>query len=269
MRAHSISSGLRSLYLNRGLLRSLVARDIESRYRGTVLGLLWSVVNPVLMLLVYALIFSGVFNVRWGGVGDVSDFVSMLYCGLIIHGFFSETLSRSPSAILSNPSYVTKIVFPLELLPTSQLVSAAFNSVIGILLLSLFLLFERNTIPYSVAYVPIVMAPFFLLTAGLAWLLSALGVFLRDIGQIISVVMSVLLFLSPVFYPVSAVPAVAQAILYFNPLTVPMEELRTVLVLGRHPNWELWSTYSVVSAVTALLGLWVFQKARSAFADVL
>jgi lipopolysaccharide transport system permease protein len=197
----------------------------------------------------------------------MKDFVLMLYCGLIVHAIVSETLSRSPTAILSNPSYVKKVVFPLELLPISHLASALFNAAIGLLMLSVFVLIQHQVIPYTAVYVPLILLPLLLLTAGLAWLLAALGVFFRDIGQMIGVVMSVLMFLSPVFYPASAVPAVAQNLL--NPLTFPMEQLRAVLILGCQLDWLHWAVYFGVAMLVALSGMWIFQKARPAFADVI
>lgn len=269
MNKFSITSGIRSLYTNRSLLRSLVIRDIETRYRGTMLGFLWAVIYPLMMLAVYAFVFGGVFNARWGGSGDMKDFVLMLYCGLIVHGLFSETLTRSPTAVLSNPSYVKKVVFPLELLPFTHLVSAMFNVLVGLGLLCVFLLIQNHTIPLTVLLVPFVLAPLLLLTIGLAWFLAAIGVFFRDVGQMIGVAMSVLLFLSPIFYPASSTPALAQKLIYLNPLTFPIEELRAVLILGNQPHWLHWLAYSGIAVVVAVAGLWIFQKSRPAFADVI
>lgn len=269
MNKYSITSGIRSLYANRSLLRSLVIRDIETRYRGTMLGFLWAVVYPLMMLAVYAFVFGGVFNARWGSGGDMKDFVLMLYCGLIVHALFSETLSRSPAAVLSNPSYVKKVVFPLELLSISHLASAVFNTLIGLGLLCIFLLIQHQSIPPTALYVPLVFIPLLLLTAGLAWFLAAIGVFFRDVGQMISVAMSVLLFLSPVFYPASSAPTLAKKLIYLNPLTYPMEELRALLILGNQPDWLHWLAYFAVSIVVFIGGLWIFQKTRPAFADVI
>ena len=269
MNKYSITSGIRTLYANRSLLRSLVIRDIEARYRGTMLGFLWAVVYPLMMLAVYAFVFGGVFNARWGSGGDMKDFVLMLYCGLIVHALFSETLTRSPSAVLSNPSYVKKVVFPLELLPISHLASAIFNTLIGLVLLCVFLLIQHQSIPPTALYVPLVFIPLLLLTAGLAWFLAAIGVFFRDVGQMIGVAMSVLLFLSPIFYPATSAPTLAQKMIYLNPLTYPIEELRAVLILGNQPDWWHWLAYFAVSVVVAIGGLWIFQKSRPAFADVI
>lgn len=268
MTRFNLGSGIHSLYTNRSLLRSLVIRDIQTRYRGTILGFLWAVVFPLMMLAVYTFVFGGVFNARWGTAG-MEDFVLMLYCGLIVHSVFSETLSRSPSAILSNPSYVKKVVFPLELLPVSHLASAVFNAVISLGLLGVFLLIQHQSIPRTASYVPLVLAPLLMLTVGLAWLLASIGVFFRDVGQLIGVIMSMLLFLSPVFYPASSAPLVAQKLIYLSPLTYPIEELRAVLILGQPPDWGHWFVYLAVSLVMAVGGLWIFQVSRPAFADVI
>jgi lipopolysaccharide transport system permease protein len=265
----SVTSGIRSLYDHRSLLRSLVIRDIEIRYRGTVLGFLWIVIYPLMMLGIYALVFGGVFNARWGNGGDVRNFVLMLYCGLIVHGVFSDTLTRSPTAILYNPNYVKKVLFPLELLPFSQLAYAIFSMVIGLCLISLFLLLQYQAIPLTALLVPVVLLPLLILTAGLAWFLAAVGIFFRDVGQVIGVAMSVLLFLSPIFYPATSAPGLAQTLIYLNPLTYPIEDLRAVLILGNQPDWLNWVVYFLVAIAVAIAGLWVFQKSRPAFADVI
>jgi len=246
-----------------------MVRDVEARYRGTVLGLVWAVLYPLMMLAIYAFVFGGVFGARWASGGSMKDFVLMLYCGLIVHGVFSETLTRSPTAVLSNPSYVKKVVFPLEILPMSHLASALFNAVVGLGLLCVFLLVHNGAISVTALYAPIVLLPLLVLTAGLAWMVAAIGVFFRDIGQMMGVAMSVLLFLSPVFYPVSSTPAIARQFIYLNPLTLPIEELRAVMILGNPPDWLHWAIYSLVAAAVAVTGLWVFQKSRPAFADVI
>ena len=269
MNKFTLASGISSLYASRSLLRSLVVRDIQTRYRGTMLGLLSAVIYPLLMLAVYAFVFGGVFGARWNSGGGMKDFVQMLYCGLIVHAVFADTLTRSPTAVLSNPSYVKKVVFPLELLPLSHLASAVFNAVIGLGLLCVFLIVQRHALPVTIFFVPLVFLPLLLLTAGLAWFIAAIGVFFRDVGQMIGVAMSVLLFLSPVFYPSSSMPSLAQKILCVNPLAFPMEQLRAVLLLGVEPDWWHWAAYSSVATSIAIAGLWVFQKTRPAFADVI
>ncbi len=268
MNRFHVWGGVRSLYVNRQLLGSIVVRDIETRYRGTILGFMWALAYPLMMLAVYAFVFGGVFKSRWGAQGSLSDFVMMLYCGLIVYGVFSETLNRSPSAVLSCPSYVKKVVFPLELLPISYLVSSMLNVVIGLGLLTSFIAIQKNYVPPTALLTPLVLAPLLAMTAGLAWFLAAISVFFRDIGQVIGVVMSLLLFLSPIFYPTSSAPALAQTLIHLNPLTYPIEELRYVLLLGQPPNWMHWIIYTTISLLVAVFGLWFFQRTRPAFADV-
>lgn len=268
MKRHDVASGVRSIVANRGLLRSLTVREIEGRYRGTLLGTLWAVVYPLVMLAVYTFLFGVIFKARWPGLGELNDFVLMLYCGLIAHGVLSETVTRSSSAVVSQPGYVKKVVFPLELLPLSHLGVALFNAAIGFGLLVIFLLAQTRALSPTGLLTPVIIAPLLLMVAGFAWFLAAIGVFFRDIGQIINLVMTMMLSFSPVFYPVSSAPPAFQKVMYLNPLTYPIEELRTVLVLGGWPDWSMWAAYSAVSLTTAVAGLWVFQRTRSAFADV-
>lgn len=269
MKKHTVLSGLQGLYQSRYLLQAFVVRDIKARHQGTILGSFWMVFQPLMMLAVYTFVFTSVFNTRWGGNGIGEDFVVMLYCGLIVHAFFSETLSRSPFAVLSNPSYVKKVVFPLEILPFSNLVSALYNALIGLFLICIYLLIQKHAIPLTAIYVPLILTPLIIFTAGLAWTLAAVGVFFRDLGQMITLVMSILLFLSPVFYPVSAAPALVRNFLYLNPLTFPIEQLRHSLILGNQPDLKYWIIYFVVATLFAISGLWIFQKTRSAFADII
>ena len=268
MKRHNVRSAVRTLVGNHGLLRALTRREVEVRYRGTVLGVLWAVLYPLTMLAVYTFLFGLVFRARWPGTTDLPDFVLMLYCGLITYGIASETLTRAPIAISSQPNYVKKVVFPLELLPLSHLGAALVNAAIGFVLLMLFVIVRKHTLEPTGVAIPLVLAPLALMVAGVAWFLAALGVFFRDIGQIINVVMTMLLSFSPVFYPVSAAPEFMRQIIYLNPLTYPIEEVRRVLVLGYWPDWSAWLLYSVAAVVIAASGLWVFQNARPAFADV-
>lgn len=268
MKRFNVASGLRTLHEQRGLLRSLVVRDLQAKYRGTTLGFLWAIALPLMMLAVYAFVFGAIFNARWGAQGGMADFVPMLYCGLIVHGLFSDTLTRAPGAIISNPSYVKKVVFPLELLPVTYMASAAVNALIGLVLLAVLLIVQQHAISPTMLFAPFIILPILLLNVGIAWFLAAIGVFFRDIGQIVGVAMSVLLFLSPVFYPASSAPSVAQKLMHINPLTYPIEELRRVFINGMAPDLGNWLIYSVASVVIALLGLWSFQRTRPAFADV-
>jgi lipopolysaccharide transport system permease protein len=268
VKQHSVASGIRAVVANLGLLRSLTRRDIEARYRGTVFGILWAVVYPLTMLAIYTFLFGIVFKARWPGLAELPDYILMLYCGLLTFNFASEILTRAPAAILSQPNYVKKIVFPLELLPLSQLGAALFNAVVGFALLILFLLVQKHHFAASGFTLPIVLAPLAIMLAGSAWFLAAFGVFFRDVSQIIGILMTMLMVMSPVFYPVSSAPAGIQTLIYLNPLTYPIEEVRRVLVLGDWPNVMAWVVYTGISCAAAAGGLWLFQRTRAAFADV-
>jgi lipopolysaccharide transport system permease protein len=188
---------------------------------------------------------------------------------LIVHGLFSECLSRAPSLIQSNATYVKKVVFPLEIFPWIAMGAALFHMSISVFILLVAQLVLSGTISWTVILFPLVLLPFLLLTMGFSWFLSATGVFVRDIGQTIGLLMSVLLFVSPVFYPISSLPAKVQKIVMLNPLTLIIEESRNVLLYSKLPNWGALAIYAIISMILAWVGFWWFQKARKGFADVL
>jgi len=253
----------------RQLLKNLVIREIQSRYRGTVLGFAWLIVYPLLMMGVYSFVFGGVFKSRWMNQGSMVEFVIMLFCGLIVFTIFSEVANRAPNMIIGNPNYVKKVVFPLELLPLVSLGAAVFNALISFAILCLLILIVNFEIPRTAALAPLILLPLLLITAGVSWGLAALGVFFRDLSQMVGIVTSMMLFLSPVFFAVSSAPEAARWLLNFNPLTYPIEEMRHVLILGQYPNWGHLGMYFVSALAVAWAGLWVFQRSRPAFADVL
>jgi lipopolysaccharide transport system permease protein len=266
---NSVTIGLGSIYRNRGLLRSLVKREIEVKYRSSVLGKLWVVIYPLVMLGVYTFVFGGVFRSRWAGSGDLTDFVPMLYCGLIVHAIFAETVGKSPSLIVNNSNYVKKVIFPLLLLPVTNLLAALFNAAISFALLLLMVLAFKHHVSWTLVFAPVVLLPLFLLTIGCAWIIAALGVFFRDIEQFMGILMSMLLFLSPVFYSTESAPPVARKLLMINPLSYPIEEIRNVVVLGIAPSLSTWVLNMLPAMMVAWIGLWVFERARPAFADVI
>jgi lipopolysaccharide transport system permease protein len=258
-----------SLWHNRELIAQLTRREVLSRYRGSILGLAWSFFNPLLMLIVYTFVFSVVFKARWGS-GDESkaDFAIVLFAGLIIHGLFAECINRAPGLILANVNYVKKVVFPLEILPWVAAGSALFHSAVSIAVLLAAQLIFQHTLAWTVVFLPIVLAPLLLSTMGLAWFLSSIGVYVRDIGQTIGIVTMVLLFLSPIFYPVDALPENYRILLLLNPLTPVIGDARRVLIWGQAPDWAGLTLYSAVSFAVAWLGFWWFQRTRRGFADV-
>lgn len=265
----SVGRSIKAIYGNRDLLRSLVKREIEAKYRSTNLGFLWVIIYPLMMLGVYTFVFGSVFGVRWAGQGTLTDFVPMLYCGLIVHAIFAETVGKAPLLIINNPNYVKKVIFPLELLPVGSLLTALFNASVSIVLVLLMVLLSNYSISWTILFMPLVLLPLLLCTIGFAWLIAALGVFFRDIEQFIGVLMSMLLFLSPVFYSSSSAPQAAQALFMFNPLSYPIEEMRNVLLLGKMLQWNSWFLNALLAFGIAWFGLWVFERTRPAFADVI
>jgi lipopolysaccharide transport system permease protein len=266
----SIEELFASLWRNRQLILQLTKRDVLGRYRGSMMGLAWSFFNPLIMLTVYTFVFSVVFKARWSVVGEAKvNFAIILFVGLIVHGLFAECINRAPSLILSNSNYVKKVVFPLEILPSVALGSALFHAAVSLLVLLAVQFLINQKLPWTVVIFPVILLPLLFATMGFAWLLSALGVYVRDIGQITTVFTTVLMFLSPLFYPVSALPEEYQFWLHVNPLTFIIEEGRNVLIFGKTPNWIEWGFAFAASLLFCAGGFWWFQKTRKGFADVL
>ena len=262
----AIFSGFR----HRALVRRLISRELAARYRGAALGQAWPLLAPLIMLGVFTLVFGAVFQSRWPGVADqgLLSFALVLFAGLLTHAFMSETLSTAPVAILENPNYVKKVVFPLEILAWVRLGVAGLHALVGYLLLVVVNAFAGTGLHAAAVAVPVVLFPFALLLVGLHWWLSALGVYLRDLAQVVAPALTALMFLSPVFYPRSQAPASLEAWIAFNPLTVPIEQIRGALFAGQWPDPSRWGWYLAASLLVFLSGLAVFQKLRKGFADV-
>jgi lipopolysaccharide transport system permease protein len=261
-----------SLWRNRHLIWQMTRREVVGRYQGSVVGIAWSFFNPVFMLIVYTFVFSEVFKARWAGVGEnesKTQFAVILFVGMIVLGLFSEVLNRAPNLILSNINYVKKVVFPIEILPIVTMGAALFHALISLgVLLAAFLLFNGH-LHWTIIFVPVVLLPLVILILGIAWILASLGVFLRDVGQTIGILTTVLMFLSPVFYPITAVPERFQAFILANPLTFIIEQAREVIFWGHLPNWRGLSIYTLIAGIIAWAGYAWFQKTRKGFADVL
>ncbi|RMQ49098.1 O-antigen export system permease protein RfbD [Pseudomonas cichorii] len=261
---------IRSLWHHRQLIMTMTRREVVGRYRGSVMGIAWSFFNPVLMLAVYTFVFSEIFQARWSGQETgKGEFAILLFVGMIVHGLFAECANRSASLIISNNNYVKKVLFPLEILPVVTLGSAIFHALISLLVLLLAQLLLTHTLPITAITFPLVLLPLLIATLGFSWLLAALGVYLRDVGQFIGVLTTVLLFLSPVLYPVAALPVAYQPWLKLNPLTYIIEESRNVLLSGLWPQWDSLALALLVGFGFAALGFGFFQKTRKGFADVL
>lgn len=262
---------VRSLVANRQLLRQLVKREVLGRYRGSFLGTAWSFFNPLLMLSVYTFVFTTVMKVRWAGAGSVDkvNFAILAFVGLAVHGFFAECLNKAPNLIIANVNFVKKVVFPLEALVWVLVGSALFHMAISMVVLVIAQVILGMGIPWTALLFPLVFLPLALLMTGVSWLLASSGVYLRDISQITGVLSSIMLFLSPVFYPLASLPPWIQPWAALNPLTYVIEDGRNVLVFGQWPNFFQWGSWMAVGVAFLLLGYAYFQKTRKGFADVL
>ncbi|HJB21674.1 MAG TPA: ABC transporter permease [Candidatus Fournierella merdavium] len=252
------------------LFSFLVKNDIKQRYQGSVLGILWSIIVPLIMLAVYTFIFSEVFSAKWNVDTDNKfEFALMLFCGLNLYTMFSDVLSRSVGLIQQNQNYVKKVVFPLEILPGVITFSALFNCLIGFGVLIL-----ANTALNHVMYVtmieaPLVLVPHIVFCCGIAFLFSALSVYVRDLANFISVLITILMYMSPVFFPLSAVPERFRAFMMFNPMTYTIENMRNVVLYGNHIEPGYYAISFGTALIAFLLGYWVFHRAKSGFADLL
>lgn len=272
MKTFSISpfTLITSICRNRRLLFDLAVRDTIGRYKGSVLGIFWSLLIPLMMLAIYTFVFGQILKARWGAATQsTGDYAIVLFAGLIVFNMFAECVSRAPALILANANFVTKIVFPLELLPCVNFLSALFHALVSTAVLLAFEIIQRGSVPFTAVLLPVVLLPFGLFILGFTWFLSATGVYLRDIGQTIGIFVTALMFMSPVFFPLSSLPVNFRPIAMLNPLTFPIEQARHVVVFGNDLDWVGWVLYTAVMTVVACLGFAWFQLTRKGFADVL
>lgn len=263
-----------SIVNNYELLKQLVLRNIAVRYKGTILGSLWTIVQPLFLLVVYSFVFSMVFKTRWGNsVGEIENdkysFAIIMFCGMTIFSVFSDTISSAPGLIVSNPNYVKKVVFPIEILPVAQVISTVILNMIWFILLFLGAVIFLHSLSWTMLFLPIIFLPYILLTMGLSFFLASLGVFFRDISQFCVLIVQVLYMMTPIFYPLQMVPGRFKYILMLNPLTWFVEETRAVFLFGKLPNWEALGVLSFLSVIVFYLGYAWLQKTKKGFADVL
>lgn len=253
------------------ILRQFVRRDILGRYRGSLLGMGWAFVTPILMLGVYTFVFVGVFRARWPGAEDGSGitFALQLFAGLMVFNLFAEVTAQAPNLILSQPNLVKKVVFPLEILPFVALGSGLFHLMLSLGVLLVGALFVNHGLPWTVLLLPLVLLPLLPLLLGIGWFFAALGVFVRDIAQVISLGINLLMFLSPIFYSTSSLSPSIQSWMFINPLAPVIENVRLVVFVGEMPDWSNWALSLGVSLLGALFGSAFFQATRREFSDVL
>lgn len=260
-----------ALWTHRELWWRLTEREILGRYRGSALGIGWSFITPLAMLAVYTFVFSQVFQARWGGLEKAGPlgFAVNLFAGLIVFNLFSECVSRAPGLVVSNPNYVKKVIFPLEVLGSVAVGSAGFHAATSLVILLVFELIAFQRLPITLLWLALVWLPLLLGSLACTWILSASGVFLRDIGQLIGVCLNMLMFLSPIFFPVSALPAQWQPLLGLNPLAQVIEQTRRVAVQGLNPGLSYLVIGTGLMMLACELSFRAFQRSKGAFADVL
>jgi lipopolysaccharide transport system permease protein len=258
-------------YRNRTLLWQFARRDVLGRYRGSILGLFWSFLTPLLMLAVYSFVFVGVFRVSWPGAtkGGGLEFSLQVFAGLLVFNLFAEVASKAPNLIVDQPNLVKKVIFPVELLAWVTVLSGLFHLLVSVATLLVVVLFTRGGLPVTALALPLVLLPFLPFLLGLGWFLSAVGVYVRDVGPLMTMVVSLIMFMSPVFYSVASLNADLQFWMNLNPLTVIIEQVRAVLLLGQWPVWSALGIYGVIACVFAIVGVIFFQLTRHGFSDVL
>ena len=255
---------------NRELIGILAKREVEARYRGALMGNIWVFVNPLIMLAIYTLVFKFVFKARWANAPDTDfAFSQLLFVGMIVHSFAGEVLTRSTSMILYHANYVKKVTFPLDILSWITMESALTHALISFSILGIFLFLTSFSVSYTWLFLPMILFPFCLLLLGVSWIIAAFGVYFRDLDQIMGLLVTALLFLSPVFYSLDSAPAAIRPYLALNPLTLIIEQSRAVLIYHQLPDLSAMAIYYVFAFIVFVFGYQVFSKLRRGFADVI
>lgn len=263
---------VRSYTLHRHLIRQLATREVAGRYRGSLFGLAWSLLNPLILLAIYTFVFGLIFRSRWPGLAGeagTAGFSVVAFSGIVIHGFLAECVTKAPGQIVSNPNFVKKVVFPLEVLAWAGLGAALFHLAVNMVVLLVFQVLVLGVPPVTAWLAPVALLPVVLLALGCMWAISAFSVYFRDLGQIMGLVMTVLFFLSPVFYPIEAVPETVRPLLYLNPLTDTIVAFRELMLWGRMPDWFALAVQGGIGLAACVAGYGIFQWFRKGFADVL
>lgn len=272
-RAYLNPAGMvRNLWSHRELAWQLAKRDIQGRYRATYLGLLWSVLTPLVLLVIYTFVFAVVFEARWSDSGmpeSRAEFALTMFCGMLLFTLFSDVVNRAPSMVVHNSNYVKKVVFPLETFVISGLLAALFNLLVGAVVWLVGVVFLRGMPPWTIVWFPLVLLPVCLTTLGISWILASLGVFIRDLNYLVALATQVLFFITPIFYSIERVKYPFRRLLELNPLSHCVEDARRVMMYGQAPEWGWWAATLASSALLALLGYGFFMKSRRAFADVI
>ena len=263
-------SSLKVLHKNYDLILIFLIRDISSRFKGSYLGIFWMIATPLFMLAIFTFIFGEIFKIKWLDIPESKNyFAIILFSGLMIYNFFAESLSKSSTLFVSNVNYIKKILFPLEILPVISVLSCAVQLAVTFLVWLIFYFIVVGIPDLSILLFPIILLPFFFILTGLTFLFSTLGVFFRDTSSIINVLITMLLFLSPIFYPISIIPEEYQIYIYINPVAYQIEITRDILLWNTLPNLNYFGMYLVLSFLFFSLTISYFRKYKDRFIDVI
>lgn len=251
------------------LLLSLAKRELLTRYKGSVLGIVWALLTPIVMIAIFTFIFAGIFGARFGADNSHWDYALYLFCGLLPWTMFQETLQQSASTIVTHANLVKRVVFPLETLPVAQALAALANQLFATVALLIATLVIRRHLPATALLFPLLLVPQLLLAIGAAWLIASLGVFLRDIAQGITLLLMAWMYLTPIIYPESIVPERFRLFINFNPFTTLVRSYRRIFLDGYLPDWSGLAYFTTVGLVVFVFGYWWFARTRKNFADVI
>jgi lipopolysaccharide transport system permease protein len=254
---------------HRGLIHSLVRRDLTSRYKGSLMGLMWTIITPAVMITIYTVIFSGLFGAKFGAEGGHLRFAVYLFCGMLPWIAFSDSIQRSTLVLTDNLNLVRRVVFPLEVLPTNLVFSALVQQLLGTVVLLAVALLMQRTLHLTVLLIPVLLVPQLLMTLGISWLMASLGVFIRDMAHVNQLALQTVMYLTPILYPEDLIPANYRWLIDLNPLAPLIRSYRFIMLDGKAPDWpKLGFTY-LFAILCFTLGYWWFERTKRAFADVL
>lgn len=251
------------------LVISLTKRELAARYRGSILGILWTLLTPVVMIVIFTIIFAGIFKAKFGASSSQWDYALYLFCGLLPWNAFQESLQLSSSTIVAHANLVKRVIFPLETLPVSLSLAAVVNQMFGTIVLVIAIAILRQELHATIIFLPVILIPQIIATFGAAWLVASLGVFIRDIVQGIALVLMAWMYLTPIIYPESLVPAPYRSLISMNPFTPLVRNYRRVLIEGLPPDWTGLAYFAAFAFISFMVGYWWFARTRKNFADVI
>src|SRR5438477_7487086 len=251
------------------LIFSLTRRELTARYRGSLLGIMWTMVTPIVMIAIFTFIFAGIFKARFGASNSQWDYALYLFCGLLPWNAFQESLQLSAGTIVAHANLVKRVIFPLETLPVSLSLAAVINQLFGTIVLVVAIAILRREVHATIVFLPLILIPQLVATFGIAWLVASLGVFIRDIVQGIALVLMAWMYLTPIIYPESLVPAPYRSAINLNPFTPLVRNYRRVILDGLTPDWSGLAYFAVFALISFVFGYWWFARTRKNFADVI